>query len=206
MKYRAFANGQEIEDFPINGVNTEEIYGGNTLFWKKEDGKLPMKEICGARATYYWTSDTSLGYQKFHEVELSVRNQTEDGSKYIADNTKCGVYLMPDNSSSSIWTTYSYTAYILFDGHTVPGSTVYDSIRNVKMAHKIYDMDGNLLETNESWTYSTRYDDNIEGVYQIGFGNGIILATNSMIPIDTYASGSGEFSSYDELKKYFGVS
>lgn len=36
MKYRAFANGQEITEFPINGGNTDEIWGGDTLLWKKE--------------------------------------------------------------------------------------------------------------------------------------------------------------------------
>lgn len=38
--YAAFANRQEIEDFPINGVNTEEIYGGNVLFWRKGGFKI----------------------------------------------------------------------------------------------------------------------------------------------------------------------
>ena len=35
MRYRAFANGQEITEFPINGVNTDEIWGGDTLLWKR---------------------------------------------------------------------------------------------------------------------------------------------------------------------------
>lgn len=40
MIYRAFANGKEITDFPISGVDTNAIYGGNTLLWEKESGGM----------------------------------------------------------------------------------------------------------------------------------------------------------------------
>lgn len=40
MIYRAFANGKEITDFPISGVNTAAVYGGDTLLWKKESGGM----------------------------------------------------------------------------------------------------------------------------------------------------------------------
>lgn len=205
MIYKAFLNGQEIDGFSVGGEEIKEIWGGDTLLWKKDSDILPMKEICSARATYYWTGDTSTEYTRFHEVELSVRNQTEDGYKYITDNTKAGIYLEPNNSSSGIWSTYSYRAYILFDGHINPENVANDSIRNVKETHKIYDMDGNLLETRESWYFSRIYNNDVKDIYQIGSGNGWSLALNPF-PIEVHTSGSGEFSSYDELKKYFGVS
>lgn len=34
--YAAFSGGEEIEDFCLNGEETEEIWGGNTLLWQKE--------------------------------------------------------------------------------------------------------------------------------------------------------------------------
>lgn len=37
MIYRAYANGQEITEFPVSGTSTNEIWGGNTLLWKKGD-------------------------------------------------------------------------------------------------------------------------------------------------------------------------
>ena len=199
--YAAFANRQEIEDFPINGVNTDEIYGGDTLLWKKDDS-LAMKEICSVRATYYWTSDTSLGYTRYYEVELSVRNQTEDGKEYISDNTKAGIYTKLDSGSSGSWSTYTCDAYIMFDGNIAPNN-VMRFIKNVKKTVKKYDMSGTLLEETESWEYSTKYAD---GVYKVGYGDGGYSLVTNPFPIEVYTSGSGEFNSYDELKEYFGVS
>lgn len=37
MIYRAYANRQEITEFPINGVNTDEIWGGDILLWRREN-------------------------------------------------------------------------------------------------------------------------------------------------------------------------
>lgn len=39
MIYRAYANRQEITEFPVNGVNTDEIWGGEVLLWKKQQGE-----------------------------------------------------------------------------------------------------------------------------------------------------------------------
>lgn len=35
MIYKAFLNRQEITGFPVNGIETTEIYGGDTLLWKR---------------------------------------------------------------------------------------------------------------------------------------------------------------------------
>ena len=40
MIYKAFLNRQEITGFPVKGKDITEIYGGNTLLWKKgEQGR-----------------------------------------------------------------------------------------------------------------------------------------------------------------------
>lgn len=42
MVYRAYANRQEIASFPVNGVETDEIWGGDMLLWKKRQVKEPF--------------------------------------------------------------------------------------------------------------------------------------------------------------------
>ena len=37
MIYRAYANRQEITEFSINGVNTDEIWGSDILLWRREN-------------------------------------------------------------------------------------------------------------------------------------------------------------------------
>lgn len=51
--YRAYANGKEITDFPINGVETKEIWGGDTLLWKKKEDERTFS------VTLYCTYPTS---------------------------------------------------------------------------------------------------------------------------------------------------
>lgn len=69
MIYRAFANGKEITDFPISGVNTNAIYGGNTLLWEKESGGMfsgwYVRNVihCGRRSLL---SLTAAGENKGH--------------------------------------------------------------------------------------------------------------------------------------------
>lgn len=42
MIYRAYANRREITSFPVNGVETDEIWGGDILLWKKNQVKEPF--------------------------------------------------------------------------------------------------------------------------------------------------------------------
>lgn len=67
--YRAYANGKEIENFYVGGKEISEVYGGNTLLWKKQtdlfDKSLYMK------FTKEHTSTLSTGsnpHFKFDEV------------------------------------------------------------------------------------------------------------------------------------------
>lgn len=54
MIYRAYANGEEITGFPINGVETKEIWGGDTLLWKKSEDEKTFS------TTLFCTYPTSI--------------------------------------------------------------------------------------------------------------------------------------------------
>ena len=41
MIYKAFLNRQEITGFPVKGKDTKEIWGGNTLLWRKDNIIVP---------------------------------------------------------------------------------------------------------------------------------------------------------------------
>lgn len=43
MIYKAFLNRQEITGFPVKGKETKEIWGGNTLLWRKDDIIPPVR-------------------------------------------------------------------------------------------------------------------------------------------------------------------
>lgn len=47
MIYRAYLNQQEITSFFLDGVETDEIWGGNTLLWKKEQPQIPFSNSIG---------------------------------------------------------------------------------------------------------------------------------------------------------------
>lgn len=47
MIYKAFLNRQEITGFPVKGKETSEIWGGNTLLWKKEQPQIPFSNSIG---------------------------------------------------------------------------------------------------------------------------------------------------------------
>ena len=44
MIYKAFLNRQEITGFPVNGIETTEIYGGDTLLWRKEKEEIELDQ------------------------------------------------------------------------------------------------------------------------------------------------------------------
>lgn len=76
MIYRAFLNRQEITGFPVDGIETDEIYGGNTLFWKKKDAQKPklmlrMRAAAGDDYNYY---DKQLLLPTDNAVPLSDDN------------------------------------------------------------------------------------------------------------------------------------
>ena len=47
MIYKAFLNRQEITGLPVKGKETSEIWGGNTLLWKKNGIKWEHSYTAG---------------------------------------------------------------------------------------------------------------------------------------------------------------
>ena len=72
MIYKAFLNRQEITGFPVKGKETSEIWGGNTLLWKKELGtqgeieRYNLSRIihCGERAILFFVNNDASDYGK----------------------------------------------------------------------------------------------------------------------------------------------
>lgn len=58
--YRAYANGEEITSFPVNGVETEEIWGGDTLLWKKENASSTTFELTVSDGLTYFVPPSSF--------------------------------------------------------------------------------------------------------------------------------------------------
>jgi hypothetical protein len=200
--YKAYANGKEITDFVLGGESANQIWGGNTLLWEKS-GESLLKEICSVRIEYPWTYDTSVGYTRYYEIEFAVMNQSEDGTEHIEGNTKAGIYTKTTRSKIAT-NIYSYACYasILF---TCNSTT--DIIKNIRKTKKKYDYStGELLEETVDWYYSVIYADGVYSypVRDFPFDDGAQIAW-AFFPITVSTSGSGDFSSVDELKQYFGV-
>lgn len=99
MKYRAFANGQEITEFPINGVNTDEIWGGDTLLWKKEQQGREL------RVTFFLTYPTSA-FNTAPGLKTSFMDE-----KVYHYNTYLDVICTPYINPDSFMYAYSWAYY-----------------------------------------------------------------------------------------------
>ncbi len=69
MIYRAFLNRQEITGFPVAGIETTEIYGGNTLFWKKGDTPSTGFTLTVTDGLTYYVPPSSF-YIAIKQIEL----------------------------------------------------------------------------------------------------------------------------------------
>ena len=110
MKYRAFANGKEISEFPINGVNTDEIWGGDTLLWKK--GEEPSENgfqlnIVDALTYFVPPSSFYIAYRQIllysYDIELNLNK----------DNIEFGIYGKEEKTTSGRNKVYSSYVYLL---------------------------------------------------------------------------------------------
>lgn len=110
MKYRAFANGKEISEFPINGVNTDEIWGGDTLLWKK--GEEPSENgfrlnIVDALTYFVPPSSFHIAYRQIllysYDIELNLNK----------DNIEFGIYGKEEKTTSGSNKVYSSYVYLL---------------------------------------------------------------------------------------------
>lgn len=86
MIYKAFLNRQEITGFPVNGIETTEIYGGDTLLWKKGETLPNNFSLTVADALTYYVPPSSFNVAikeiKLVSTELEVdlnRNNIEFG-------------------------------------------------------------------------------------------------------------------------------
>lgn len=210
--YRAFANEKEITNFYVDGKDAAQIWGGNTLLWERQDDKPPMQEICSIRTT--WTQVTDAGIQYPCECEISVRNQTEDGSKYFTNIEKAGIYTKQGSGTSSIWTTYWEDGCIMFKADLNPKEATYYMLsKNVKRTLRRWNTDGELLDETTSWEYSENYN-HMENIFGVGVLRDGVYST-TLRPLnygpgpstvnfraEIYTSGSGEFKSAEDVLEY----
>lgn len=168
MIYRAFANGEEITGFPINGVETKEIWGGDTLLWKKaETGAKELLRIF-SRFTGYDSDKNPY----VCEYGISLMSQSEDGQYSITELGKAGVSLVNVTGSMPPWHSYFVYAYLLFEA-------TFNSIyapsfgKFFKNTWKQWDKNGNVAYEKEQYTYIGLGKDQYDGYYSYlnGFGN-----------------------------------
>jgi hypothetical protein len=86
MIYKAFLNRQEITGFPVNGVETDEIWGGDTLLWKKNDEIFTLSNTVGFGSPNSNTKYVTVnGYKVIgygHHIEMSVTGSERKTSAY----------------------------------------------------------------------------------------------------------------------------
>ena len=144
MIYRAFANGKEITDFPILGVNTNAIYGGDTLLWKKENGGMfsgwKVKNVihCGRRSLL---SLSATGGMKFPFYMIAT---PKSSSPYYEKVYESGSYNnIVCNTSVGIFNEELYVMEWSNAKYVVPDST--DSISYIRiLGFYIYSSDMKL--------------------------------------------------------------
>lgn len=86
MIYKAFLNRQEITGFPVDGVETDEIWGGDTLLWKKNDEIFTLRNTVGFGSPNNNTKYVTVnGYKVItygHHIEMSVTGSKRKTSAY----------------------------------------------------------------------------------------------------------------------------
>lgn len=169
MIYRAFANGEEITGFPINGAETKEIWGGDTLLWKKaETGAKELLRIF-SRFTGYDSDKNPY----VCEYGISLMNQSEDGKYSITEFGKAGVSLVNATGSTPPWHSYFVYAYLLFKA-TFSSKYAPDIGKFFKQTWKQWDKSGNVTYEKEQYTYARAGKNQYDGYYSYisGFGSG----------------------------------
>lgn len=103
MIYRAYAGGKEINDFYTGGKETKEIWGGDTLLWRKGE-----ENFSGFRVRVR-TKVNSYGraFFEFGATEGTFTVQIEGEEKIIYENCKENYYLQIPSTAN-----YSPNIYI----------------------------------------------------------------------------------------------
>lgn len=169
MIYKAFLNRQEIEDFPINGVNTDEIYGGDTLLWKKSDDS--PKELL--RIFTQFTGRDSDGNSYVCEYSEAIMNVSENGNYSITELGNAGASLVNVSGSTPPWHSYFVYAYLLFEA-TFSSKYAPSIGKFVKRTWQQWDKDGNVTYEKEQYAYLGVGKNKYDGYYSFlsGFGSG----------------------------------
>ncbi len=170
MIYKAFLNRQEIEDFPINGVNTDEIYGGDTLLWKKSDDS--PKELL--RIFTQFTGRDSDGNSYVCEYSEAIMNVSENGNYSITELGNAGASLVNVSGSTPPWHSYFVYAYLLFEA-TFSSKYAPSIGKFVKRTWQQWDKDGNVTYEKEQYAYLGVGKNKYDGYYSFlsGFGSSL---------------------------------
>jgi hypothetical protein len=85
MIYKAFLNRQEITGFPVKGKDTKEIWGGNTLLWRKE-----KREVLTVSGIHAYSLIFTNGSQTFAKIMFSDTNgNTKDAIASFSSKKPC---------------------------------------------------------------------------------------------------------------------
>lgn len=112
--YRAFSNGEEITGFPINGVETQEIWGGDTLLWKKSDAPSTGFTLTVTDALTYYVPPSSF-YINFKQIELYPLDLSVELNR---NNIEFGFWGEDEISTSGDTKRVSSYAYLLCKAKT----------------------------------------------------------------------------------------
>lgn len=216
MKYRAFANGEEITDFPISGTDTTEIYGGNTLLWKKSDDSPKELLRIFTRFTGY-DSNKNAYVCEYGESLMSV---SEKGNYSITELGNAGASLVNVSGSTPPWHSYFVYAYLLFKA-TFSSKYAPSFEKFIKRTWKQWDKNGNVTYEKEQYAYLGIGKDKYDGYYSFinGFGSGTysydglsaaslnedfpnISGSSGNYTKDIYVEGMGTFSTPQKLVEY----
>lgn len=214
--YAAFANRQEIEDFPINGVNTDKIYGGDTLLWKKSDDS--PKELL--RIFTRFTGRDSDGNSYVCEYSEALMSVSENGKYSITELGNAGASLVNVSGSMPPWHSYFVYAYLLFEA-TFSSKYAPSIGKFVKRTWQQWDKDGNVTYEKKQYAYLGVGKDKYDGYYSFlsGFGSGSysydglsavsfnenfpnISGSSGNYTKDIYVEGMGTFSTPQKLIEY----
>ena len=180
MKYKAYANRKEITNFPVNGSNTKEIWGGNTLLWKKESGILE-EELFRIYTRFTGYDEKNNPY--VCEYSLTLMNQSEDGKCIITNLIKAGTCAKNESGTAPIGTSYYARAYLLFKAQ-FNSQINLESAKFFKVDLKQWDENGNLTYENTEYKKIAIGSGQYEGYYSYNYG---------------FSSGSGD---YEGLNKF----
>lgn len=179
--YRAYANGEEITDFPVNGVNTKEIWGGDTLLWKK-------RETTDNNFTYITVGD-ALEYfvppSSFFVHMKDITLASDNGIQLSNNDIEAGFFGKEEKTVSSNVRRYTSRAYLLFKAKTQKAKENIDKIffYTASFDGKDTDEDFPIFPYGDNKNVTKKsaeiiYGDNVFSVSNYSVSNGILMIDN----------------------------